>query len=518
VRQRRKRTCPTSEPLRAGTSASLESVGKVKDMREQDSNTDERPRGVVVKFDDSVSIPSTDVPYRDGLEQILARGEHARQWQKFVAEFPDCTFLRLFRSLDVKDVQDLIRRATKLNRDERDPPYRTILSFFVVSCPEHQELDSVADALRRLPMIAMAYVAPTGAEPTCQPWYPRNVNSLIPGQRYLKPARLGIDAQHAWTAAGGDGCGQDFVDLERGWTFEHHEIAHLFPNPPAPPPPPLTGANTDGSRAHGTAVLGVVCGGDNNFPGVGIAPNVASVSTVSWSGDETHVELPNATTIPNAIAVATAHLCQGSKFGGVLLLEAQVKLRGVNPWLPCEVDPAIFTTIKLAVDSGVVVVEAAGNGLTNLDNYRDAQGKRVLRRYASLRLRTAFADFRDSGAIVVAAAENKGSDTNPKWKRHGSTNFGTRIDCFAHGRWISTASSDPTGDRRRSIADFAGTSGASAIIAGAALAIQGIRQSRRGSRFRPEELRQFMASNGTQAVQHQKIGLMPDLRMIEPLV
>ena len=46
-----------------------------------------------------------------------------------------------------------------------------------------------------------------------------------PNQGYLNPAPEGIDAEFAWTVAGGAGAGQRFVDLEQGWTLDHEDLA-----------------------------------------------------------------------------------------------------------------------------------------------------------------------------------------------------------------------------------------------------------------------------------------------------
>ncbi|MBK6643574.1 MAG: hypothetical protein IPG39_21250 [Bacteroidetes bacterium] len=34
----------------------------------------------------------------------------------------------------------------------------------------------------------------------------------------------GIDARYAWTFTGGDGAGVSFIDMERGWTFDHEDL------------------------------------------------------------------------------------------------------------------------------------------------------------------------------------------------------------------------------------------------------------------------------------------------------
>ena len=96
-------------------------------------------------------------------------------------------------------------------------------------------------------------------------------------QGYLDPAPDGIDAEYAWGITGGDGAGQRFIDLERGWTLNHEDIvAHGASL--------LHGTLLDGSRGHGSSVLGEVCGGYNTLGCVGIVPNIASVDVVSFNG------------------------------------------------------------------------------------------------------------------------------------------------------------------------------------------------------------------------------------------
>ena len=73
-------------------------------------------------------------------------------------------------------------------------------------------------------------------------------------------------------------------------------------------------------------------------------------------------------------------------------------------------DVADFDAIRLAVALGIVVVEAAGNGGFDLDNYTDGAGDFVLRRGS--------VDFKDSGAIMVGAS----TSTVPH-NRMGFSNF-----------------------------------------------------------------------------------------------
>ncbi len=154
----------------------------------------------------------------------------------------------------------------------------------------------------------------------------------------------------------------------------------------------IHGAVLDGSRAHGTSVFGEMVAVDNALGCVGIAPNVASVLASSY----------NSSSIPNAIIAAIAQM----DFGDVLILEAQVNVAtsGDAQYGPVETIEANYEAIRLATALGMVVVEAGGNGTNNggtpavnLDTYQNSAGLRILWRSVGN------ADFRDSGAIIVAA-------------------------------------------------------------------------------------------------------------------
>ena len=202
---------------------------------------------------------------------------------------------------------------------------------------------------------------------------PRSVN-----QGYLDPAPAGINAEFAWTVAGGAGAGQRVVDLEQGWTLNHEDLtAHGATL--------LFGTLQNGSRPHGTAVLGEICAFDNTVGCVGIVPEIDSVDVTSHSGSLANV--------PDALVGALPTL----GFGDVLLLEVQTVQPAAPVFgAPIELIDDCFEAIRLATALGVVVVEAAGNGINNLDTIVNAGGLQVLN--------PASGDFRDSEAIIVGAA------------------------------------------------------------------------------------------------------------------
>jgi serine protease len=192
-------------------------------------------------------------------------------------------------------------------------------------------------------------------------------------------------------------------------------------------------------------------------------------------------------------------------FGDILLLEAQTSLNGFS-LIPVEVEQAAFDAIRLSTALGIVVVEAAGNGGVNLDNYNDPVNGFVINRTSP--------NFRDSGAIIVGAASSALPHT-----RLGFSCFGSRIDCYGWGESINTTGDGWTGNLTNTYTTtFGGTSGASPIVSGAAILFQGIAQASLGFRFSPRQIRAILSNpaNGTASGNPavDMIGVMPNLQAL----
>jgi hypothetical protein len=530
-----------------------------------------RPR-VVIKFrerpqqyDDAAMQYSPDA-YLD-----------AKLWQQIEQKFPNVSIERLFVSLEPEQIKRLAEarstdRKYKIARAERIPETKyqppNFLSYFAVRCPSDVNPHAIAQALAALDVVQVAYVesAPTRppiVNPSNDPLYTANWNRLdsngnsypFVGQSYLTQAPVGIDAVYAWDIEkpppsglgkkGADGNGLRFVDIEQGWTLNHQDLnsANVL----------LNGANLY-YQGHGTAVLGIVRGLDNNKDCIGITPNVTSTHAVSeWRIDpDGKIDHNRADAILTAIAMLTP--------GDILLLEMQTEIYGYfgndqNPQtfsnLPVEIEQALFDLIQTGTEvHDIVIVEAAGNGgmdrpEVSYDGY-DLDGfpwgaDRVVVKDAKKSNRTTINGLnrsspewqasQDSGAIMVAGGQvvippsgvtTLSNPTNWKWTRWAPSNFGSRIDCFAWGMAIVTIGGQ-NGGTTDTTEDFFGTSGASAIIAGAALAIQGLAQANHGFRFAPSLLRTILSdltigtlsANSTAANPNaDKIRVMPDLRKI----
>ncbi|MBA3498068.1 MAG: S8 family serine peptidase [Gemmatimonadales bacterium] len=350
-----------------------------------------------------------------------------------------------------------------------------------------------------------------------------------PEQSYLKGGTTGphkytgINVDNAAVWGKFDGAGIGFVDLETGWNPGHEDLpAAAFP---------LFNVNrytkNHPSRGnHGTAVLGVVVGVDNERGIIGIAPKAnlrRLVSRVRCATDKWD--------LVNAILAALDRGVMAA--GDVLLIEVETVINRPVRGYPVEIVDHWFDAIRLAAGNGMIVVEAAGNGYykgntnvgRNLDqlerDWPDAPTWRSMNRKRSDK-------FVDSGAIMVSACTSAVAPDGAPPKTHrrmAYATFGSRIDCYAWGEDVFTAGSSnvPGANPKQANVwytdNFTGTSSAAAIIAGAALLVQQMHVATRAQRASPVQVRALLSdrSLGVTVVDQQgsaEIGVMPDLAAI----
>jgi hypothetical protein len=321
--------------------------------------------------------------------------------------------LPLVRAVPPDRLAELEERAAR----GRWPVVPSLLDYWTLDARDPTQASVIRD-IALAPAVARAYWEPRFSDPAVTPaddW-------LAATQSYLDAAPTGIDARYAWQK-GLSGSGVGLVDLEMEWNPHHQDLrAHwtdaggVFTNPLAYNDnyQPFGGY----CGGHGTCVLGIVAGSDNTIGVVGIAPDAGPIRLVSryQALSDTSWDVVNA--IAYALDPANALL----KWGDVLLLEVQTD----NPpdptsdatrlrHFPVEVVEHCLAAIRLAVGNGIHVIEPAGNGDTGsggLDLDTSVFEQEFDRTYkvgdgddSTVTLDRTKAGFRDSGAIVVAAAE-----------------------------------------------------------------------------------------------------------------
>lgn len=399
--------------------------------------------------------------------------------------------------------------------------------YYHIDAPDDQ-LDKLAEELRENGVVEAAYVKPAGELPSvvletdCDM---EVINAMLPSledappvtadfstrQAYLEAAPEGIDARFAWTQTGGGGAGVRVIDCEWGWRFTHEDLVQNQGGV-------VVGTADTGVNAvnHGTAVLGLISGDRNNLGIIGIAPE-AVISASAFS-------------VPTATAIRSA--ADRLRPGDILLLEIHLPgpnspnpLNGQHGFIAIEWWPDNFAAIRYAVEKGIIVVEAAGNGFEDLDAaiYDTPQTG-----FPSNWNNPFNPENPQSGAVVVGAGApppgTHGRSWGPDRSRLDFSNFGQRVDAQGWGREVTTTGyGDLQGGASADLwytDTFAGTSSASPIVVGALACVQGVLRARGLNPLTPPHARELLRSTGTPQQDTpgrpvtQRIGNRPNLKLL----
>lgn len=440
-----------------------------------------------------------DIPYLDGAENDLA-ALVGGAWDVAVQAFPAFAIDRLFTSVVPEELDAMLGGGA----DELGTPSVPLHRFFALVCPEGIDPATIVAALAQFTQVFdRVYVENRPALPTIT----FGDDELADNQMYLEPAPMGFDAKYAWTQPGGDGHLVKVADVEHNWDTTHEDFS----------------ANTEwlmdksnipdwGSLAptdHGTQVVGVIAMADNTVGGVGIVPGAKVLLASIWrKKDDGTFEQQTADTIRRAAKALNP--------GDILLIELET-----DDCMPIEAEPDVFSAIAEATNEGIIVIEPGGNGPGNgsLGRYYDLDTLLVPR--LGWRALAGLPMGADSGAIMVACSDAVWQGPIAYSPR------GRRIDCYAQGELVFSAKSPPLigppppapeFEGQPYTIEFAGTSSAAALIAGAAASVQSMAQAVFGRRLIPAEMRSVLSSAalGTPSANPgtDRIGVMPDLKKI----
>jgi hypothetical protein len=314
-----------------------------------------------------------------------------------------------------------------------------------------------------------------------------------PNQDYGEAAPVGIDVDYVrgnyWNSTG---LHWGYTDCEYSWNKSHADLLKIAGSVYVNGTP---AAAAMAYRDHGTSVIGELSSDNNGWGTTGLTPDSAVRLSTEWP-----------TTGPDRTSAITSAAAQFWK-GAVILLEMQTgagfDCNGTDPgtdyYVPTEWRAADKDAIKTATANGRIVVEAAGNGNCNLDHASF---------FGAFNPNTA---SQDSGAIIVGAGEK-----NTRNKASFST-YGSRVDCHAEGDWqiYTTGKGDhynAEGENYWYTDTFAGTSGASPIVTGAAVSLASMLWIYNGSIYAPKEMRDLLRRDGTPQGTGGHIGPRPDLK------
>jgi acyl-CoA hydrolase len=399
------------------------------------------------------------------------------------------------------------------------------LEVFYRVAADDDRLEQLAAELLADDLVEAAYVKPPGEPPSTailgqalvndmQPDFndaPPATPDLVSRQGYLAVAPGGIDALFANTLPGGRGKGVRVIDCEWAWRFTHED---LLVNQGG-----VVAGTSMGNTDHGTAVIGVISGDRNSVGVVGITPD-AWVAASSFSDQSSS----------QAIRAAADKLGAGD----IILLEIHRPgpntpnpAQGQLGFIAIEWWPDDFAAIRYAVQKGIIVVEAAGNGFQNLD---DAVYDTRPTGFPSTWRNPFNLANPQSGAVVVGAGApppgTHGANWGPDRSRLDFSNHGRRVDVQGWGREVTTTGyGDLQGGANEDLwytDRFSGTSSASPVVVGALAATQGVLRARGHRILNSDGARRLVRASGSPQQDapgrpaSQRIGNRPDLRQLIP--
>lgn len=367
-------------------------------------------RRVVVKFTNRIAesfetaFPGVWYIDYESSEQQNALAVILPWWPGLVANNGPLSLVRLFVSVTQNEIENLQSAVTG-----EHPWYdRNLLTYFAIDCPETVSPEALIEELSsQLAGVEVAYVETLPVQPPAL--IPSDqTNPDLKAQFFHQVSKVhdaafpnanhvnGIGSKYAWCFKGGDGSGVSFADIEQGWDGDHEDLrkASFLPGSPGGDRGPWVGLNYK-FKGHGTAVLGELFAVSNNGKGgSGVVPGATGLTFSEWLDDKTF-------NTANALLASVHKLAQGD----VIVLESQAEVDHPvlgTRLLPREVEPAVYDVIVQATLANRIVVEAAGNSATDLDDHE------FLPHFKVPHWNFPLAEWvQDSGAIMVAACNEE---------------------------------------------------------------------------------------------------------------
>lgn len=323
----------------------------------------------------------------------------------------------------------------------------------------------LASALQ--PLQQIEYADLVSADPPPPP--AEDIQPTTPDLVFLQTYRgtdTGIGIDYVWETYGIRGNPElKISDCEYSYNTGHEDLQSLVSTQEG-----VASMYSFFGNSHGTAVLGILFGGDNGYGISGSVPACRGTFYPEYSKLSDGSTQYRSATIAQAVA--------DSAPGDIVLLEMQTGAKTGTDYVPAEYAMSVWSIVKTATDAGVIVVAAAGNGAQNLDA-------------------SSFADYRnrgDSGAILVGAADaaRARSDFSTFGRRINLQGWGSGVASLGYGYYAKY------GDdlNQAYTASFGGTSSAAPLVASAVALLQSVSMEKRGVRLTPGEVRNLLVSTG----------------------
>ncbi|HXH76064.1 MAG TPA: S8 family serine peptidase [Bacteriovoracaceae bacterium] len=305
-------------------------------------------------------------------------------------------------------------------------------------------------------------------------------------QLHLEAPPLGVGARAAWAIPGGTGKNVKVIDIETCFE-DHHEDFHT---------PFYVGNNPDcDDTNHGTAVWGEIAAKNDGKGVTGIAydSDFGIYGFIEGNWDEVNDQYIS------SINAAIQGAMDNMDAGDVLVIEQQMVGPDLKKYSAVEYWPHIYEQLKAATDKGIICVQAAANGNSDMDDAAYGGAFDLSKR--------------DSGCIMVGAV-GQGD-----FERLSFSNYGSRVDAAGFGRGVVTTGygdlfSD--GKEKTYTARFSGTSSATPIVSGVIAVVSSIAKEQ-GRLISPVQMRAALRKTGTvqgRATIGKRVGSFPVIQQM----
>lgn len=391
---------------------------------------------------------------------------------------------RRIQSVSDDQIADLCRRAAK-NTGEAQADLAAHVGI-VAQSRDRETIISLARKLHALPEIEYAELASLDAPPPPPAADIAPVTPLLVANQTYREAANGVDSDFIWNTYGirGD-AGLKVTDCEYQYNPSHEDLSGLIQMQPG-----LVSMYEAFGDDHGTAAIGIIASGMNDYGTTGFVPDCST-----WFYPEYSELTGGFQDRPSCITAAIAT----SASGDIVVLEMQ-DLGPANgtDYVPAEYSLSAWNAVKTGSNAGVIIVAAAGNGSQDLDSPT----------YSAYMARG------DSGAIIV------GGGTSGRAK-YGFSTYGSRVNvqCWGNGVFTTgygTHATYGSDVNQEYTSSFNGTSSATAVMGGTVALMQATAIRLCGIRLTPAEMRSLLVSTGraqtgTNAAT-APIGPLPDLQ------
>lgn len=341
---------------------------------------------------------------------------------------------------------------------------RKLRNLFRIELPgaDDAALALLGEELKKLPIVnyySLMSVQPVRPPVDLPPVTPDYQNL----QSYIGPDP-GVNMEYAWNQGY---IGQNIYvrDVEYGVNINHEDLEDQ--NVYIQPGMTVHGDVTEDYSEHGTAAIGVLYDHYGTYGATGMVYGATEVVLFPEYTVENDYDRVNA--VSQAIA--------NSYPGDVIMYEMQTS--GITDYAPAEYDEPIWDLTRAAVDYGIVIVAAAGNGEQDLD---DAS-------YSS------YMNRGNSGAIIVGAGT---PDT--EHDRVSFSTYGSRVDVQGWGYDVfSTGYGDAyiiNNDFNQQYTWFSGTSSATPVVTSCVVNLQAYYYDLTGEVLTGEEIRTVLQLTG----------------------